>query len=109
MWNRTLSRERFPTPYERFHACSALKQALARIGAKRLVVGHTPQLGGVNCECDGCVWRVDVGMSYGVLNRPVQVLEIVPPEDGFGDCTARVLPCTGADSSVDEDVMAVEV
>lgn len=22
------------------------------------------------------VWRIDVGMSYGVLNRPVQVLEI---------------------------------
>jgi hypothetical protein len=48
-------------------------QALSKIGATRLVVGHTPQLGGVNCECDGCVWRVDVGMSYGVLNRPVQV------------------------------------
>ncbi len=73
MWNRTLSRERFPTPYERFHACSSLRQALERVQAKRLVVGHTPQLGGANCECEGCVWRIDVGMSSGVLNRPVQV------------------------------------
>jgi len=77
MWNRTYSKERYPSPHERFHACNSLKQALGRINAKRLVVGHTPQLGGANCECDGGVWRIDVGMSYGVLNRPVQVLEIV--------------------------------
>lgn len=31
------------------------------------------QLGGANCECNNSVWRIDVGMSYGVLNRPVQV------------------------------------
>jgi hypothetical protein len=46
------------------------------VSCKRLVVGHTPQISGANCECDGKVWRMDVGMSYGVLNRPVQVLEI---------------------------------
>ena len=34
----------------------ALRQALAAIpGAKRLVVGHTPQLAGCNCVCDGLV------------------------------------------------------
>lgn len=32
MWNRTLSKERFATPYERYHACNALKQALAKVG-----------------------------------------------------------------------------
>lgn len=73
MWNRTFSKERYPTAYDRFHACNSLKQALSRLNANRLVVGHTPQLGGANCECDGQVWRIDVGMSYGVLNRPVQV------------------------------------
>lgn len=31
------------------------------------------QLGGANCECDGKVWRVDVGMSSGVLNAEPQV------------------------------------
>lgn len=36
-------------------------------------MGHTPQLSGANCECDGSVWRIDVGMSGGVLNSPVQV------------------------------------
>jgi hypothetical protein len=48
-------------------------QTLSRINAERLVVGHTPQLSGANCECDGRVWRIDVGMSGGVLNSPVQV------------------------------------
>jgi len=76
MWNRSQSREKFPSPNERYGACRALQQALEKAGASRLVVGHTPQLKGANCECDGQVWRLDVGMSYGVLNRPVQVLEI---------------------------------
>jgi hypothetical protein len=66
-------------------------QALARIGAKRLVVGHTPQLRGVNCECDGKVWRVDVGMSSGVLNAPVGVLEIKPAEEEGGEVVCQIL------------------
>lgn len=28
---------------------------------------------GLNSECDGKVWRVDVGMSSGVLNADAQV------------------------------------
>lgn len=48
-------------------------QVLAKVGGARLIVGHTPQIAGANCECEGQVWRMDVGMSYGVLNRPVQV------------------------------------
>jgi hypothetical protein len=73
VWNRMVSRENFQTPYDRIIACSALKQALTRLNSERLVVGHTPQLSGANCECGGSVWRIDVGMSGGVLNNPVQV------------------------------------
>ena len=47
---------------------------------KRLVVGHTPQMQGANCECDGKIWRVDVGMSFGVLGANPQVLEIIGDE-----------------------------
>jgi hypothetical protein len=82
MWNRSQSKERFPSPNERYSACRALQQALQKIGASRLVVGHTPQISGANCECDGQVWRMDVGMSYGVLNRPVQVLLITKDAAG---------------------------
>ena len=28
---------------------------------------------GANCECNGRVWRMDVGMSKGVLNAKPQV------------------------------------
>ncbi len=31
MWNRALSKEKFPTPYERFHACTALTQVGFRV------------------------------------------------------------------------------
>ena len=31
------------------------------------------QLTGANCECSGHVWRMDVGMSGGVLNALPQV------------------------------------
>ncbi|GIL72967.1 hypothetical protein Vretimale_4613 [Volvox reticuliferus] len=107
MWNRTLSKERFATPYERYHACRALQQALAKVRGKRLVVGHTPQLSGVNCECENQVWRIDVGMSYGVLNRPVQVLEITPGEDGEAKVRIiRNLP-TSSQSSYDDDDLSI--
>lgn len=82
MWNRSLSKEQFASPYHRYRACTMLKQALASLNAKRLVVGHTPQMGGCNCECDGMVWRIDVGMSYGVLDAVVQVLEIKQDPEG---------------------------
>lgn len=77
MWTRAQSKEKWPSPNERYGACRALSQALESVGASRLVVGHTPQMNGANCACEGQVWRMDVGMSYGVLNHPVQVLEIV--------------------------------
>jgi hypothetical protein len=32
------------------------------------------QTNGANCECSGRVWRMDVGMSKGVLDAPPQVL-----------------------------------
>lgn len=54
--------------------CATLAQTLAKLNAKRMIVGHSvhPK---VNAACDNQVWRVDVGMSraYG---GPVQVLEI---------------------------------
>ena len=77
VWNRQFAKEHWRTPAERYTQCSIMRQALALIpGVKRLVVGHTPQKGGCNCECDGQVWRIDVGLSRGVLGAGPQVLEI---------------------------------
>lgn len=89
LWNRTFGQEVFKTQYERYHACSMVKNVLSKLGAKQLVVGHTPQLSGCNCECGGQVWRVDVGMSRGVLNAGPQVLEI--DQDAHGESQIRVL------------------
>jgi hypothetical protein len=90
VWNRQFAREKgWRNPGVRYAQCGLLRQALAMIpGAKRLVVGHTPQRGGCNCECDGLVWRVDVGLSRGVFGNPPQALEI------DGD-TVRVLSAAG--------------
>jgi hypothetical protein len=57
--------------------CDAAKAALAALGARRMVVGHTVQPGGINAACGGAVWRIDVGLSkaYG---GPIQVLELTP-------------------------------
>jgi hypothetical protein len=56
-------------------ACAELRNVLDQLGAKRMVVGHTVQLQGINAACEGLVWRIDVGLSkyYG---GPMQVLEI---------------------------------
>lgn len=81
MWTRMMSQERPSLPHK-YQASNLLKTALARLGAKRLVVGHTPQISGINSDLDDKVWRVDVGMSSGVLDAPVQVLEIMPTQGG---------------------------
>ena len=39
MWNRSLSREIYPSPHERFTACRALQQALAKVGGAEVVGG----------------------------------------------------------------------
>jgi hypothetical protein len=37
------------------------------------------------------VWRVDVGMSSGVLDAPVGFLEIRPAASGQEDVTCRII------------------
>jgi hypothetical protein len=69
VWTRLYSAA--PGPAE----CRMLDEVLRAYGAKRMIVGHTVQRGGIAAACDGKVWRVDCGMSrfYG---GPVQVLQI---------------------------------
>ncbi|KAL2317439.1 hypothetical protein Fmac_031315 [Flemingia macrophylla] len=69
-----------------FQVCSILDETLQAIGAKAMVVGHTPQTIGVNCKYNCSIWRIDVGMSSGVLNSRPEVLEII-------DNRARVIRC----------------
>ena len=66
-----------------------LRSTLDALNARAMVVGHTPQMGGVNAECDGRVWRVDAGMSSGVLDAAPQVLEFGRDEEG--QLVARML------------------
>lgn len=57
-------------------ACEALGRALAQVGAKRLVIGHTVQEHGITSACNDRLFRIDIGLSafYGV--KPPQVLEV---------------------------------
>jgi hypothetical protein len=69
VWSRHYSEE--PSASD----CAMLDEALAIIGVKRMIVGHTVHTEGITSACDGKVWRIDVGMAahYG---GPTQVLEI---------------------------------
>ncbi|HSR98285.1 MAG TPA: metallophosphoesterase [Kofleriaceae bacterium] len=55
--------------------CAAVRTALAALHARRMVIGHTVQPGGITSACDDALWRIDVGLSraYG---GPIQVLEL---------------------------------
>ena len=55
--------------------CKVLKEVLDAVGARRMVVGHTVQRGGISSACDQGVWRIDVGLSR-VYGGDTQVLEI---------------------------------
>ncbi|MET0388008.1 MAG: shewanella-like protein phosphatase, partial [Polyangiales bacterium] len=56
-------------------ACAELDEVLHTLGAKRMIVGHTPQLHGISSACHDHVWRIDTGMSH-FYGGPVQVLAI---------------------------------
>ena len=57
--------------------CALLGRALDALGARRMVVGHTVQKGGISSACGERVYRIDVGLSrfYG---GPIQILQITP-------------------------------
>ena len=56
-------------------ACGELAESLRILGARRMIVAHTvhPE---ITPDCDGRVWKVDVGMSRAYGGQ-VQVLEIL--------------------------------
>jgi len=57
--------------------CAGVTTALAALGARRMVVGHTVQERGITSACDGALWRIDVGLArrYG---GPIEILELTP-------------------------------
>ncbi|XP_027369002.1 shewanella-like protein phosphatase 1 isoform X1 [Abrus precatorius] len=85
VWNRLYSRDSQDlVDYPDKQVFSMLEETLQAVGAKAMVVGHTPQTIGVNCKYNCSIWRIDVGMSSGVLNSRPEVLEII-------DNNARVI------------------
>ncbi|RMZ56930.1 hypothetical protein APUTEX25_004992 [Auxenochlorella protothecoides] len=92
MWNRTYGREQFGHG-DRQAMEEQLLSTLRALRARAMVVGHTPQTRGLNCECGGRVWRVDVGMSAGVLDADPAILELsAPDERGLVTATAKKAP-----------------
>ncbi|KAJ6806536.1 shewanella-like protein phosphatase 1 [Iris pallida] len=83
VWNRLYS-SGSADECQNWQISSIAEKTLQALGAKGMVVGHTPQANGVNCKHDDRIWCIDVGMSNGVLNSRPEVLEIV-------DNKARVL------------------
>ena len=69
VWTRVYSTE------DADAGCSDVTRVLERLGAKRMVVGHTVQHRGVNDTCAGAVWRIDVGLAH-YFGGPIEALEI---------------------------------
>jgi hypothetical protein len=57
--------------------CPVLSEVLEKLGAKRMIVGHTIQEEGINSYCRRRVWCIDVGMPAHYGGHAAQVLEIV--------------------------------
>ncbi len=56
--------------------CGQLEEVLGRLGAERMIVGHTVQEDGITPFCEDQVWCIDSGMSEYYGGR-IEVLEIV--------------------------------
>ncbi|KAL5747096.1 hypothetical protein ACOSP7_024094 [Xanthoceras sorbifolium] len=75
VWNRLYSKDDLED-YQISQISTILQETLQAVDAKGMVVGHTPQTAGVNCKYNCSIWRIDVGMSSGVLYSRPEVLEI---------------------------------
>ncbi len=73
--------------------CRKLDKALKSAGAKRMIIGHTPQLKGISAGCGGKVWRIDSGMCrhYGGKASAIEIRgDKVRVIDTFQPVTAPV-------------------
>jgi hypothetical protein len=57
-------------------ACTELDRTLEALAAKRMVVGHCVQDGGVSAACGDKAWRIDIGLAAHYGSRPPELLEI---------------------------------
>ncbi|KVI08140.1 Metallophosphoesterase domain-containing protein [Cynara cardunculus var. scolymus] len=83
--------------------CSLLEHALSTIpGARRMIMGHTIQRGGINGACNNRAIRIDVGMSQGCINGLPEVLEISE------DSGLRILTSNPSDHQNRHDLLIPE-
>jgi hypothetical protein len=66
----------YGSPEVSAEVCGALTRVLQAVGAKRLIVGHTVQKGGISGACGDKLFRIDVGLSAYFGDNPAQVLEV---------------------------------
>lgn len=66
----------YGSPEVSAESCELVSRVLELVGAKRLIVGHTVQKGGISAACQERLFRIDVGLSAYYGNNPVQVLEV---------------------------------
>jgi hypothetical protein len=79
LWNREYSNGKLSKK-----KCKELKEIAKNMNVSYIVVGHTPQIKGINIECN--IWRTDTGMSeaFGKFsNNRIQVLEILRNGNSF--------------------------
>ncbi len=72
-WTRIYSDE----PDE--NSCLTLEEVLTRLGAARMIVGHTVQEDGIVSRCNNRVWCIDSGLAR-YYEGPINALEIIGDE-----------------------------
>ena len=75
LWYRGFSESNVP--------CTTLKKSLDNLGAKYMVVGHTPQ-DCINTKCHNRIWRIDTGMSnaFGKRDEPNRISAMIITKKG---------------------------
>lgn len=69
VWTRFWSADWSKTKGMEVAACAELDSILRLVGARRMVVGHTVQPGGMTTRCAGRLHLIDVGVSDAYIGR----------------------------------------
>jgi len=100
----------YSVPQPKPKAQQELEEVCQALGARRMVVGHTPQLRGINSAVSPRgfeVWRTDTGMSQGMMAGPLEALEVLADGRVHVLTEAGVVPAAMRAPEVTGDVIDV--
>ena len=87
MWNRDFGQERFQNLQQRWKACMDVEGMLKLLGARQLIIGHTPQVPLHGPRIKPCISSAHTGVEISVIHYSICFLSTLSCDEAV--CTPK--------------------